>query len=213
MNTSISKRQRRILLGCAVLSFFILILIGIFAPEESDGIYSIEISPIDDPEATTSGTADIYYNEDNGNFYFETITLETGEVIYLYDEATPVNFDEANVIYDESEQYWNVYVNEQVNQLSTLDRVKIIIPNILYWVLIFTLFFLKTFINDLIVILKVSKDDPDNFHKLDSFAHKMGSKIEQWRDKTTNLVIISRLSKVVALIMALVWFLNQYNVI
>lgn len=212
-STSISKNQRRLILLAAIIVFFVLIFVGFRTQDDLGGTYAVDVAPIDNPEAVVQGEAEISYNDDNGNFYFETITLETGEIIYLYDEAAPVNFDDSNEIHDDTEQFWNVYVNEQIDQPATSDRIKVTIVNILYWALIFMLFFIRSFIRDLISVLKITKESPDGFNRLDSKAYKLGCKIERWRDNAKHYRLLSILCKTFALFLALIWFLNQYNII
>lgn len=212
-NTSISRKQRRIIFLASIFIFFILFGVGLNTGDEQGGTYAVEIAPIDDPENVISGTAEISYNEDVDNFYFETITLDTGEIIYLYDEAAPVNFEDANEIHDDNEQFWNVYVNEEIDQLSTTEEVTRTGLNILYWMAIILMFFMRYFVRDFISILKVTKESPEELHKVDSWGYRLGCRLEQFTDNLKHTKVISVAGKLLALLMVLVWFLYQYNFI
>lgn len=212
-NTSISRNQRRLIFLAATITFFALILVGQIVQDDLGGTYDVEASPIDNPYNIISGTAEISYNKDNGNFYFETITLETGEIIYLYDEASPVNFEDSNEIHDDNEQYWNVSVHEQIDKPTTAEQIKITVLNILYWSLIVILFLIRSFIKDIVGILKISKENPEEFNKLDSSLYSLGCKVERWRNNTKHFRLIENTCKIISLLLAIIWFLVQYNII
>lgn len=208
----ISKWQRRGIVLFIIASFIAIIAWRLTVDEKPGGKYSVTVVTPNQIDISLRGTADIVYNSniDKGNFYLQKIKLISGKKLYFYGETTPLNFNKKNMVFDDEDKLWGVYVGERVDQLGFWQKLFTILPNLLLWCIIIFLFSIRSFIDDIVSILEVKTEE---MHSLDKKAMTWGQRLENWRNHVENMDRFSDACKLIAIFVAILWFLHQYRVI
>ena len=207
----LNKWQRRGIVFFIIVSFIAIITWRITQDEKPGGKYSVTVVTPNQIDISLRGTADIVYNStiDNGNYYLQKIKLVSEKELYFYGETTPLDFGKKNMVFDDEDKLWGVYVGERVDQLGFWQKLFTILPNLLLWSVVIFLFSVRSFLDDLISLLEVKSED---MHSLDKKAMTWGQRLEHWRN-ITNMDHFSDVCKLVAIFIAVLWFLHQYRVI
>ncbi len=212
MSVKLSKLQRRIILLTLVLGLLSIVLWR-FTTVEPGGTYSVNLVPADNVDKSIPGEAEIIYEEDidGGQYFLKEVQTNDGEKIYFYEQPQPIEFGKTNTLNDDEFNTWQIHIGERVDQLGFWGKFFVILPNVLYWFVIVCLFAFEGFLNDIIALLEVSKEDKSTFNRFDRLASRLGGRLKHWRDNVKYKNRLSYFCMFLGTVLAILWFFHQYK--